>query len=88
MKRLTDWGYPAHLVDPAEAAALEPALRARPDAAAALFPGEGYLLTEPLIARLVARAQSHGATVLTGDQAGSPAWSRAPPPGSAPPPAR
>ena len=67
VKRLTQWGYPARLVDPAEAAALEPALRVPPDAAAAFFPGEGYLLTEPLIARLVARAESHGAQVRTGE---------------------
>ena len=67
VKRLTGWGYPARLVDPAEAAALEPALRVPPDAAAAFFPGEGYLLTEPLIARLVARAESHGAHVRTGE---------------------
>jgi glycine/D-amino acid oxidase-like deaminating enzyme len=67
VKRLTGWGYPARLVDPAEAAALEPVLRVPPDAAAAFFPGEGYLLTEPLIARLVARAESHGAHVLTGE---------------------
>ena len=69
MKRLTEWGYPARLIDPAEAAALEPALRVPPDAAAAFFPDEGYLLTEPLIARLVARAESHGAHVLTGSRA-------------------
>jgi D-hydroxyproline dehydrogenase subunit beta len=67
VERLAGWGYPARLVDPAEAAALEPALRVPPDAAAAFFPGEGYLLTEPLIARLVARAESHGAHVLTGE---------------------
>jgi glycine/D-amino acid oxidase-like deaminating enzyme len=67
VKRLTGWGYPARLADPAEAAALEPALRVPPDAAAAFFPGEGYLLTEPLIARLVARAESRGAQVLTGE---------------------
>src|SRR5215472_7520849 len=67
VKRLTQWGYPARLVDPAEAAALEPALRVPPDAAAAFFPGEGYLLTEPLIARLVTRAESHGAQVRTGE---------------------
>ena len=67
VKRLTGWGYPGRLVDPAEAAALEPALRVPPDAAAAFFPGEGYLLTEPLIARLVARAESHGAHVRTGE---------------------
>jgi D-hydroxyproline dehydrogenase subunit beta len=67
VKRLTDWGYPARLIDAAEAAALEPALRIPLDAPAAYFPGEGYLLTEPLIARLVARAESHGARVVTGE---------------------
>jgi glycine/D-amino acid oxidase-like deaminating enzyme len=67
VQRLTDWGYPARLVDAAEAAALEPALRVPPDVAAAFFPGEGYLLTEPLIARLVARAQTHGARIRTGE---------------------
>jgi len=67
VERLAGWGYPARLVDPAEAAALEPALRVPPDAMAAFFPGEGYLLTEPLIARLVARAENHGAHVLTGE---------------------
>jgi len=69
VRRLTGWGYPAHLIDPAGAQALEPSLRPPgPAAAAAWFPGEGYLLTEPLIERLVARAVAHGATVLTGDQ--------------------
>jgi len=67
VERLTGWGYPARLVALAEAAALEPALRVPPGAAAAFFPGEGYLLTEPLIARLVARAESHGAHVRTGE---------------------
>ena len=68
VRRLTEWGYPARLVSPAEAAELEPALRL-PAPAAAFFPDEGYLLTEPLIARLVARAESHGAQVLTGEPA-------------------
>ena len=67
VKRLTDWGYPARFIDAAEAAALEPALRIPLDAPAAYFPGEGYLLTEPLIARLAARAESHGAHVVTGE---------------------
>jgi glycine/D-amino acid oxidase-like deaminating enzyme len=67
VRRLTGWGYPARLAGPAEAAALEPALRVPPDAAAAFFPGEGYLLTEPLIARLVDRAESHGAHLRTGE---------------------
>jgi glycine/D-amino acid oxidase-like deaminating enzyme len=65
VRRLTEWGYPARLVDPAEAAEIEPAL-CRP-APGAWFPGEGYLLTEPLIARLVARAHSHGAELRAGD---------------------
>jgi glycine/D-amino acid oxidase-like deaminating enzyme len=67
LRRLTDWGYPARLVSPAEAAALEPALDVPPDAAAAFFPDEGYILTEPLIARLVAYAESRGADVRTGE---------------------
>ncbi len=65
VRRLTEWGYPARLVSPAEAAELEPALR-RPAPDAAFFSDEGYILTEPLIARLVAHAQSHGAQVRTG----------------------
>jgi glycine/D-amino acid oxidase-like deaminating enzyme len=63
--RLTEWGYPARIIDPAEAARLEPALRIR--APGAFFLKEGYLLTEPLIARLVAHARSHGAEILTGE---------------------
>jgi len=66
--RLTEWGYPARLVDAAEAARLESALRLPgPGTAAAWFPDEAYLLTEPLIQRLVARAADRGATVLTGE---------------------
>jgi len=65
VRRLTEWHYLARLIDPSEAAEFEPALRlAMPGA---YFPAEGYLLTEPLIARLVAQAKSHGADVLTGD---------------------
>ena len=66
VRRLTDWAYPASLVGPAEAAEIEPALRLPGITAAAWFPGEGYLLTEPLITRLVAHAQSHGADLRTG----------------------
>ena len=66
VRRLTEWNYPARLIDPAEASELEPSLRL-PGTTAAWFPEEGYLLTEPLIVRLVAHAQSHGADVLTGD---------------------
>ena len=68
VRRLTEWGYPARLVDPAEASQLEPSLRLPgPYATAAWFPGEAYLLTEPLIERLVASAAARGATVLTGE---------------------
>ena len=68
-RRLTGWGYPARLIDAAEAAALEPSLRlVDPNAATAWFPEEGYLLTEPLTERLVARAAGRGVTVLTGEQ--------------------
>ena len=68
VRRLTDWGYLARLITPQEAAELEPALK--PPARgtpAAWFPEEGYLLTEPLIDRLVASATASGATVLTGE---------------------
>jgi glycine/D-amino acid oxidase-like deaminating enzyme len=69
VRRLTEWGYSARLIDAAEAAELEPALRLpEPGACAAWFPGEAYLLTEPLIQRLVTSATAHGATLLTGDQ--------------------
>jgi glycine/D-amino acid oxidase-like deaminating enzyme len=64
--RLTEWGYPARLVDAAEAARLESALSIN-GAAAAWFPHEAYLLTEPLIARLVAYLTSQGGTILTGE---------------------
>jgi D-hydroxyproline dehydrogenase subunit beta len=68
VRRLTQWGYPARLVDPAEAAELEPSLRLPgPYATAAWFPDEAYLLTEPLIERLVASATARSATVLTGE---------------------
>ena len=66
--RLTGWGYRARLVDAAEAAGIEPALRPSPVASAAWFPGEAYLLTEPLIERLVAHVTNHGGTALTGEQ--------------------
>jgi D-hydroxyproline dehydrogenase subunit beta len=68
VERLASWGYPARLIDAAEAAELEPALLL-PDPAAAIawFPGEAYLLTGPLIERLVAYLTSQGGTVLTGE---------------------
>jgi len=69
VRRLASWNYDARLVDPAEAAELEPSLRPfEPGTIAAWFPGEGYLLTEPLIARLVARARNQGAEIRTGEQ--------------------
>jgi D-hydroxyproline dehydrogenase subunit beta len=66
--RLAEWGYPAHLISAAAAAELEPSLRLPPTVtAAAWFPEEGYLLTEPMVTELTARAARHGATVLTGE---------------------
>ncbi len=68
VRRLAGWGYPARLVDAAEAAGLEPSLRLpTPVPAFAWFPDEGYLLTEPLIGQLAGRAAQHGATLLTGE---------------------
>jgi glycine/D-amino acid oxidase-like deaminating enzyme len=69
VERLASWRYPVRLIDAAEAAELEPALLL-PDPAATIawFPGEAYLLTEPLIERLVAYLTSQGGTVLTADQ--------------------
>jgi D-hydroxyproline dehydrogenase subunit beta len=66
--RLARWGYPARLIDAAEAVALEPALRPRSGAAVAWFAEEAYVLTEPLIDRLVARAVGRGAVLLTGER--------------------
>ncbi len=84
VRRLAGWNYDARLIDPAEAAELEPSLRLpepgiiepgiiepgiiEPGIMAAWFPGEGYLLTEPLIACLVAQARNHGAEIRTGEQ--------------------
>jgi len=67
--RLTEWGYAARVIEADEAAVLEPALfYPGRGAAAAWFPAEAYLLTEPLIERLVTSATDHGATVMTGDR--------------------
>jgi D-hydroxyproline dehydrogenase subunit beta len=69
VRRLTEWGYPARLIDAAATSVIEPSLRpAGPEAMAAFFPDEGYLLTEPLISRLVAHATNRGAALLTGDR--------------------
>jgi len=64
---LTSWGYPASVIDRAQAAELEPNLRV-PDEVGELcwFPEEGYVLTEPLVDRLVARAVELGATLVRG----------------------
>jgi glycine/D-amino acid oxidase-like deaminating enzyme len=68
VRRLTEWGYPARLIDPAEARALEPSLRLpRPPPAIAWFPGEGYLFTAAMVSHLVERAVHQGVTVLTGE---------------------
>ena len=69
VRRLTQWGYPARLTDAAEAAEIEPALRLPGTGIeAAWFPDEAYLLTAPLIERLITCATAHGATLLTGER--------------------
>jgi glycine/D-amino acid oxidase-like deaminating enzyme len=56
------------MIGAAEAAALEPSLRLPASVAeVAWFPGEGYLLTEPLVSQLAERAVQRGATLLTGE---------------------
>ena len=68
VRRLTEWGYPARLIDAAQAAELEPSLRLpHPAPDVAWFPDEGYLLTEPLVSHMAEAAARHGATVLTGE---------------------
>jgi D-hydroxyproline dehydrogenase subunit beta len=70
VRRLAAWGYPASLVDAAEAARLEPSLRLPgpgADARLAWFPGEGYLLTAPLVGQLTQLAVDRGATLVTGE---------------------
>jgi glycine/D-amino acid oxidase-like deaminating enzyme len=68
VRRLAGWGYPARMIGAAEAAGLEPSLRLPASVAeVAWFPGEGYLLTEPLVGRLAERAVQRGATLLTGE---------------------
>jgi glycine/D-amino acid oxidase-like deaminating enzyme len=66
--RLTGWGYPAYLIDSAEARALEPSLRL-PDPAPAIawFPGEGYLLTAAMVSHLAERAVQQGVGIMTGE---------------------
>jgi len=67
VRRLTEWGYPATLIDAAAAAGLEPSLRL-PAAVTgvAWFPAEGYLRTGPLVAHMTGLAAARGATVLSG----------------------
>ena len=68
VSRLAEWGYPAHLISAAAAAELEPSLRLPGTVtAAAWFPEEGYLLTEPMVTELAGRAAQRGATVLAGE---------------------
>jgi D-hydroxyproline dehydrogenase subunit beta len=69
VRRLAGWGYPARLIDAAEAAGLEPSLRLPASVPhVAWFPGEGYLLTEPLVSELAGLVARQGATVVTGER--------------------
>jgi glycine/D-amino acid oxidase-like deaminating enzyme len=67
MRRLARWGYPVRRVDRAAAAELEPGIRPPAEVSElAWFAEESYLLTEPLVDRLVDRAARLGVTVRTG----------------------
>ncbi|OIV36693.1 hypothetical protein BIV57_14985 [Mangrovactinospora gilvigrisea] len=67
VQRLRSWGYAARLVGRREALGIEPSLSLPEDVTeAAWFPEEGYLLTGPLMERLLARAASHGARLRLG----------------------
>lgn len=67
VRRLAAWGYSAEWVTRAAVATLEPAIRPPESVAGfAWFAGEGYLLTEPLVDRLVARSVQCGAIVHVG----------------------
>jgi len=67
--RLGGYGYPAHLIGAAEAAEVERALKLPHSVhEVAWFPGEGYLLTEPLMSHLVSLAVQRRATLLAGEQ--------------------
>ena len=70
VRRLASWGYPARLVDVAEAVELEPSLQLPGPAAdvqAAWFPAEGYLLTGQLVSHLAGLAVQQGVTLVTGE---------------------
>lgn len=67
VRRLEALGYAAHLIDRETAREVEPALDLPSTApAVAWFPEEGYLLTEPLVTRLVDYARRCGVKVRTG----------------------
>jgi glycine/D-amino acid oxidase-like deaminating enzyme len=68
VRRLAGWGYPARMIGAIDAAGLEPSLRLPASVAeVAWFPGEGYLLTGPLVSRLAGWAVQLGVTLLTGE---------------------
>jgi glycine/D-amino acid oxidase-like deaminating enzyme len=68
VRRLAGWGYPARLIDAAEAAGIEPSLQLGPEVAdVGWFPGEGYLLTGQLVSDLAELAVRRGATIVTGE---------------------
>jgi glycine/D-amino acid oxidase-like deaminating enzyme len=67
VERLRGLGYPARLIDTDEVAAREPALRLTgPVAAAAFYPGEGWIDATPLIGDLLAGFQRAGGTLVSG----------------------
>jgi glycine/D-amino acid oxidase-like deaminating enzyme len=66
--KLTEWGYPAHLLTPAGALRLEPGLAIPPEVhEVAYFPQEAYLLTTLAIQTLLQYATARGVALVTGD---------------------
>jgi glycine/D-amino acid oxidase-like deaminating enzyme len=67
VERLRGWGYPVELLPAHAARELEPDLQFGPAVREVVFtPREGYVEAVPLVARLLASARRHGATILPG----------------------
>ena len=64
VERLNELGYPGELLTPLQARELEPDLSLDPDDEIVFFPGEGWVVTLPLINALLNRATALGAEVL------------------------
>ncbi|TCC32212.1 NAD(P)/FAD-dependent oxidoreductase [Kribbella sindirgiensis] len=67
LERMSDWGYPAQVLEPRAAMAIEPALRldSRVDRVVS-YPQEGFCVPEMLISSTLQAARALGAEVLAG----------------------